>query len=493
MSSAPPRSAPPSSFWSRSSKLLSLAAGLASKELQGRVERAVSRGEEVAQQLQRARVQIEQARDIAQSLGQLKGAAMKAGQLLSMELRDLLPPEASAILQTLQDSAPAVEWTEIRAILREELGAEALAQLEIDEKPLASASIGQVHRATWSRPGEGPLQIVLKVQFRGIAETIDSDLLLLERIARLFVAVQFKQLDLSAVFAELRAVLVRETDYRLEADSAERYRVLAHRVPGLRVPEVHRALSTARVLALSFEPGLKLDAFLQTGPSAAAREKLGAQLLDLYFHEFFEWGLVQTDANFANFLFRPGGHEGHAEGALMLLDFGATRDYDAAFRERYRALLIAAFRGDFSATLSYAQDLGLIDHREGPESQQNLYDLLRGVLSVFGDAAQPVDFRDRKLVDASGAALRRYYQGLTRSAPPAQLIFLHRKLGGVYALGKALGVRLDLRPFWQRLEGGAAASPPTHRVPAPARPSAEEREGRVVGAADGAGLVAVAQ
>jgi aarF domain-containing kinase len=491
--SAPTTSAPPASFWSRSSKLLSLAAGLASKELQGRVERAISRGEEVAQQLQRARVQIEQARDIAQSLGQLKGAAMKAGQLLSMELRDLLPPEASEILQTLQDQAPAVEWGEIHAILREELGAEALAQLQIDERPLASASIGQVHRATWQRPGQGgpPLQLVLKVQFRGIAETIDSDLLLLERIARLFVAAQFKELDLSAVFEELRAVLVRETDYRIEADSLERYRAFAHQVPGLRVPEVYRALSTARVLALSFEPGLKLGGFLQTGPSEEARAQLGAQLLDLYFREFFEWGLVQTDANFANFLFRPGVPGAASE--LVLLDFGATRDYDAVFRERYRALLLAAFRSDFPATLAYAQDLGLIDPGEGPGSQRNLYELLRAVLSVFGDAAQPVDFRDRKLVDDAGAKLRKYYQGLTRAAPPAQLIFLHRKLGGVYSLGKALGVRLDLRPFWRRLEQGPAAPPASHGVLLPRQTSAEQREGGVVGPADAAGLVPVAQ
>lgn len=457
--------APPKSFFSRSARLVSLAASLAGKELQGRVARAIKGGEEVASAVQRARVQVEQARAIVESLGKLKGAAMKAGQLLSIELRDLLPPEAIQILQTLQDQAAPVSWDEIRSILEEELGREALQALTIEETPLASASIGQVHRALWTRPGHAPVELVLKVQFRGIAGTIDSDLALLERIARLFVSVQRKEIDLSAVFAELRTVLVQETDYRQEADSLERYRELAHRVRGLRVPEVFRELSTGRVLALSYERGLKLDAFLAQEPLAPARQRVAAQLLDLYFREFFEWGLVQTDANFANFLFRP------ESGELVLLDFGATRAYDDAFRARYRALLVACRAEDFPETLRQAGELGLIDPREGPESQAALFALLRTVLSVFSDAAQPVDFRDRKLADDSSARLFAFYRGLQRSAPPAQLLFLHRKLGGVYALGKALGARLDLLPFWQRLEAGAAAVVQVIEGPAKARGS----------------------
>jgi aarF domain-containing kinase len=471
--------APPASLWSRSTRLLSLAAGLAGKELQGRLERAFTQTEELAAAAQRARIQVEQARQIAQSLGQLKGAAMKAGQLLSMELRDVLPPEASEILRTLQDSAQAVEWDEIEDILLDELGPARLGQLQIERQPLASASIGQVHRATWRPEGGAPQELVLKVQFRGIARTIDADLALLEKLARLFLAAQLKEIDLSAVFAELRAVLVRETDYLQELESLEAYRALAHKVPGLRVPEAVRPLSTQRVLALSFEEGLKLDAFLARGPSAQEREAVAAKLLDLYFHEFFDWGLVQTDANFANFLFRPEQVE------LVLLDFGATRTYPEAFRERYRALLLCAWHGELEHTLAHAQELGLIDPREGEEPRQKLFALLRTVLSVFAPAQQPLDFRSKELVERSGQALRAYYKSLRHSSPPAQLLFLHRKLGGVYALGKALGARLDLRPFWQRLED---AGPP---LPPPG--SAQQAEAGVVGPGDAAGLVPVAQ
>jgi aarF domain-containing kinase len=424
--------------------LVSLAAGLAKKELQGRVSRAVERGEAVAKQVHQLRVQVEQAKEIVESLGQLKGAAMKAGQLLSMELRDVLPPEVISVLSQLQASGATVPFEEIHSILRDELGDERLAALDVIPSPLASASIGQVHRATWRSP-DGPRDVVLKVQFRGIADTIDSDLTLLERIARLFLTVQLKHFDVTAVFDELRDVLIRETDYQHEADALERYRALAHAVTGLRVPEVHRALSTKRVLALGFEAGLTLDAYMATKPSLEARNRVTAQVLDLYFREFFEWGLVQTDANFANFLFRP------EQGELVLLDFGATREYPAPFREQYRALLTSTLRGDRAGALAAAQELNLIDPQEPQAARDAMHALLETVLRVFQPAFQPVDFRDKRFVDEAGQRLRDYYAALTCSPPPAQLLFLHRKLGGVYSMGRALEARLDLVPYAQRL------------------------------------------
>jgi aarF domain-containing kinase len=421
---------------------MTLAAGLAKKELQGRVNRAVDRSSELVRQAQQLKVQVEQAREIVESLGQLKGAAMKAGQMLSTELRDVLPPEVIAMLSQLQASGPPVEFAEILSVVREDLGDEKVAQLVIEPTPLASASIGQVHRAKWTEPSSGQVhELVLKVQFRGIAETIDSDLLLLERIARLFLSVQLSHFDVTAVFAELREVLVRETDYVHEAAALTKYREKAHRVPGLRVPDVFPSLCSRRVLALSFEPGLTLDQFLATQPSFDAKHRFVVQLLDLYFREFFEWGLVQTDANFANFLFRP------QQGELVLLDFGATREYPDAFREQYRALLVKTLAGDRPGALAAAQALELIDPREPPEAVEALHALLETVLRVFKPASQPVDFQDKRLVDDAAARLKTYFRALKCSPPPAQLLFLHRKLGGVYTMGRALGAKLDLTPF----------------------------------------------
>lgn len=458
------KTAPPKSTWARSTRLVSLAAGLAGKEVASRLGRAFERGEQVAQRLQQVKVQVEQAKAIVESLGQLKGAAMKAGQLLSMELRDVLPPEVIEVLSQLQDAGQTVDFAEVRSILLEELGPERLAQLEVSPTPLASASIGQVHRARWTRPDGVVDDVVLKVQFRGIAETIDSDLVLLERLARVVLATQGKTLDLEGVFAELQQVLELETDYLHEAQQLERYRARAHEVPGLRVPAVAHPLCSRRVLALSYEHGLKLDAFLARQPPVDVRERVAHQVLDLYFREFFDWGLVQTDANFANFLFRP------EAGELVLLDFGATRAYPPEFRERYQRLLRSSLAGDRPVAFAVAVELGLIDAQETPRAREALHELLETVLRVFRPEHQPVDFSDDAFVAAAGAKLTAFFRALTVSKPPAQLIFLHRKLGGVYSLGRALRVRLDLRRYWERLEATTVPQLDTPEAEVPAVP-----------------------
>jgi aarF domain-containing kinase len=437
---------PPRSVFGRSTKLFQLAAGLAKKEIQSRVSQAIDRGEALTIQMKQLRVQVEQAKEIVESLGQLKGAAMKAGQLLSMELRDVLPPEVISILSQLQAKGTTVPFEEIDSILTEELGPVRRAQLNVSPMALASASIGQVHRAVYTAPNGSVHDIVLKIQFRGISETIDSDLALLERIARIFLTFQLRHLDVSAVFVELREVLLRETDYLLEAKSAQRYQSLAHQVKGLRVPEVFHDISTKRVLAMSYEHGLTLDAFLAMNPNAEQRNHVAHQVLDLYFREFFDWGLVQTDANFANFLFRPEQQE------IVLLDFGATREYLPEFTAHYRALLNSTLGGDKPNALVAAQALALIDAKEPEATQRALHALLETVLRVLQPDYQPVSFQDEAFVLSAGEKLKAFFQSQTCSEAPAQLLFLHRKLGGVYSMGRALNASIDLVPFAQRLK-----------------------------------------
>jgi aarF domain-containing kinase len=435
---------PPKSVWSRSTRLVSLAAGLAKQELASRMGGRPAGSVEATRQ--RVLVQVKQAKAIVQSLGQLKGAAMKAGQFLSIELRDVLPPEVIDVLSALQDSGSTVDWAEINTILQSELGPERAALLDVEHTPMASASIGQVHRAIYTPVGGVAIPVAVKIQFRGIADTIASDLALLEQVARAFLAVQLKSVDLSAVFAELRTVLEREADYEQEAESLLRYQAFAHTIPGLRVPDVYREVSTKKVLVMSFEEGLKFESYLKQVPSESAREAVCRQLLDLYFREFFDWGLVQTDANFANFLFRPD------RGEIVLLDFGATRSYPKDFRDNYAALLGHVYRGDYAATLASCEELQLIDRRESELSRRHLFQLLSVVTRVFRPEFQPVEFQDQAYVAECAAALKVFYQSLKHSPPPAQLIFLHRKLGGVYSMGRALRTRVDLVPYWERLQ-----------------------------------------
>jgi aarF domain-containing kinase len=437
---------PPKTVIGRSSRLLTLAAGLAAKEVAGRIERAVARGEELQKSIQRVRRQVEQARQIVESLGRLKGAAMKAGQMITLELRDYLPPEVLDVLRELQDGAHFVSYDEIESILKKELGPAKLARLNsISREPIASASIGQVHAAKIAGDEGAETSIVLKVQFRGISDTIDSDLALLEKIVRGLLAVSLRDIDFGEVLSEVKEVLKQETDYRREASYLERYRALAAEIPGVVVPRVYEEFSTSRVLALSHEAGVSPEDWMKTNPDRAQRDRFAGLFLDLYFREFFDWGFVQTDPNFGNFLIRADQNE------LVCLDFGATKEYPAEFRRTYRELLLACSSDDYGRTLQVAHALKLIDPRESDESKRLLYQVMREVLAMFRPENQPFDFGDRDFVDRTRATLIKMMRGLRHSPPPKDLIFLHRKLGGIYSLLKALDVRADLTPYWDRM------------------------------------------
>lgn len=395
---------------------------------------------------------IEQAEILVEGLSKLKGAAMKLGQTVSVELRDLLPPEVVDALSKLQDQGSTLSGAQIRAILAEEWGAERLAQLDgFVDRPLASASIGQVHAAGWS--GE---EIVLKVQFPGISRTIDSDIQGLGLLLKGMLAVTGRKIAIEPLLEELGSVFRQETDYRLEADFLREYgaNIAAHR--GYRVPNVIDELVTSRVLAMSRERGLKpLDWMKLRQPSAEVRNRLGQRFLDLYEIEFFQMGLVQTDPNFANFLIDDSRDRDNP--VITLLDFGAVKRYEAEFRSSYREVLRLAREGSEQELLEKVFSIGLLDRDETREGQEAMMRLLRASLSPFDPARQPFRF-----VDADYARdMRELAMELTKacrvSPPPRAILFLHRKLGGVFNLLKAMEVELDLTDYWKRIVLGPSA------------------------------------
>jgi len=202
---------PPRSAWSRCLGLAKLAARVAGEELLGRVDQVKTR--------------IEQTRLLVEELGRLKGAALKAGQFLTLELREHLPPEANLILQKLQDAVTPVLFAEIDRILRRELSPELRSRVEsLSETAIAAASIGQVHSAKLKLNNGEVADAVLKIQYDGIRESIESDLTVLRRISSVMMTLAGKKGDLEPLFREVQAVLVSETDYALEASNLESYR-----------------------------------------------------------------------------------------------------------------------------------------------------------------------------------------------------------------------------------------------------------------------------
>jgi aarF domain-containing kinase len=256
---------PPKTLMARSRELLSLAAKMGGKELGGRLSHILADNPS----LKKLNLQIEHAQALVESLAHLRGAAMKAGQMLSIEARDFLPPEVIEILNKLQDQSETLAFEKIQEILLQELGETFVAEIEnLSPVPVASASIGQVHRARFR--GQ---DVALKVQFPGIASSIGSDIFVLRKLSEGFMTLSGKSINLGPLFDELSTLLKQEVDYINEATNMEDYaRMLApHR--GYVVPRPIPELVNAHVLGMSFEEGLKPDAWIRTQPSLEAREK----------------------------------------------------------------------------------------------------------------------------------------------------------------------------------------------------------------------------
>lgn len=394
---------------------------------------------------------LEQARLITKSLANLKGAAMKAGQLMSLELDHYFPPEAIEILSQLQNAAVAHPFSEIEEIITKNLGQKKRSSLDyIDPKPLGVASIGQVHKARYK-----DREIVLKVQYPGVAESVGADVKVLKTVATSFCQLTGRKMDLQPLFNEMKTLFEQELDYQNEAHYQTLFRKHIKELQqtnscSFYVPEIIPELSNSSVLAMEFAEGLTLRQWINTRPGIEQRQTLAKAILDLYFHEFFHWGLVQTDPNWGNFLISEKG----SELLLTLLDFGATRKYERKFIQDYIKLLEFASENQSQSLKKLTLEMGWIDARESETAFTALEIMLKTSIKPFFTAQNGstlFDFSDAKHGLDSRTTAKALTRELKYSPPPYLIIFLHRKLAGVYSILKNLEVKMDLSPYWQMM------------------------------------------
>ena len=377
---------------------------------------------------------------IARALAELRGAAMKLGQLISLPGEELLPPALSETLAALRNRADPMPPDQLAAVLESELGADWRVRVrEFDFEPLAAASIGQVHAA---EAADGR-DLALKIQYPGVARSIDGDvdnLATLLRVSRLLPA----DLDLDALVPELKRELRLEVDYRREADSAERFGELVADDPRLFVPRVHRDLSTRRVLALERVWALPIEDLRGPEHPRARRDRLADALVRHVFRELFEFRFMQTDPNFANYLYEPKGER------VALLDFGATRSFAGDFTRAYGGLVAAASDGTDADVVAAGELLGFLRGDDTREAQGAFLSLAR----LF---AEPLRARRAYDFAASDLAVRlrdrslAVYQGGWLPRPPPATLFLHRKLVGSFLLCAHIGARVDCRAPYRAL------------------------------------------
>lgn len=427
--------------------MLGVAAGVVGHELKHQVVSRFTGSEKLG--MAELKTRIEQAKVMAEGFGRLKGAFMKAGQMLSIDASDLLPPEAIEILSKLQGQADPIDFEVMHAVLEQELGPERLALLsDLEETAVASASIGQVYRA---RAFGAP--VAVKVQYPGIGESIDVDIDLLEKLGQSLLTLSRRKINASGTFEELRAMLKLEADYTRERHYLERFGELLAHDTRFEVPRSVPELCTQRVLTMSWASGVPLGAWIRSDPPREQRVLFGRMALDLYCLEFFKWGVVQTDPNFGNFLIREDVRR------IVLLDFGATIEYDDIFRARYVELLRRVATGDRASIIEHGIGFELIDARESPATRDLFADMLLSAAEPFEQSVQPFNFGNADYAARSSDVVRRFVSSLAFSPPPRRLIFLHRKLGGLFQLLKRLDLQLDLYPYWQQMLAGIEVRP----------------------------------
>ncbi len=424
--------APPKTIRERTSRLLRMAGSMASQELIKRIQKT---------EIGRPLLNLPQIQLLVRELSHLKGAAMKFGQMLALEARDYFPEEVCVVLDQLQSNANFLNFETIDQILRTELGIQYKDLIDLSPSPIAAASIGQVHSARLIK-GD---RLAIKVQYPGIRDSIDSDVKVLAVILKTITLIMGKQIELSGLIQEFSEIFIQESDYIQEASYTHAYREHARSAPELVVPEVYTAYSTQKVLTLSFEEGQNFSQWILT-PEATPeiREFYGNLILDLYTREFCDWGLVQTDPNLGNFLFRP------EERKLVLLDFGATKSYDLSFRRKYSQLIMATLSKKSQKIISLGEEMGLIDPRESTETQEIFKQLLFESMNPIASAEY--DFSESEYPEKMRSISRQLVNSLKFSPPPKDLIFLHRKLSGVFYILRGLKVKLSLRHYTDKFE-----------------------------------------
>jgi predicted unusual protein kinase regulating ubiquinone biosynthesis (AarF/ABC1/UbiB family) len=380
---------------------------------------------------------------ITDELARMRGAAMKVGQLVSLDAGEVLPPELAQIMARLRAEADYMPPRQLRDVLNAAWGTGWTSRFSrFDVRPLAAASIGQVHRAQ-TRDGR---DLAIKVQYPGIRRSIDSDVTNVGALIRMSGLLP-KGMHIAPLLEEAKRQLHEEADYTREAHEMMRFRAFLAEDTAFQVPAWAQDLSTDTVLAMSFLPGSDIETVQNA--DQATRDRVATLLIDLVFRELFEFGFMQTDPNFANYRYDA------ATGQIVLLDFGAARAVPAKLSDGYRALFGAALAGDEleapalelgffakdTAAHHRAQIVGMMREAFEPLTRHEIVD--------FGDKARAQRLTSQAMAMAEDPSLTHI--------PPVETLFLQRKFGGMYLLASRLRARVDVAGLLDRYLQPAAA------------------------------------
>jgi len=423
----------------RRSAKLGTAMGAQATRYAGTKAASVARSEEAAGERLEAR-HLETARRMASVLGEMKGAAMKLGQLASFIDTEFLPPEYAELYQEelskLRSSAEPMPWKQVVKVLEEEYEGDRIDGLfeHIDEEAFAAASIGQVHRA---RMVDGR-DVAVKIQYPGVAEALEADLANAGMIVRLAKALA-PGLDAGAIAKELRERVLEELDYEYEAQNHRTFARAYRNHPFIYVPDVITRLSHRRVLVTEYVDGYSFDEVREMDQDT--RDRFGEIVFRFCFGSIYHLQHFNADAH-------PGNYILMRDGRVAFLDFGMTKRLDPEQIELEQRAVDAASRKDPEALREALADLGFVKNPSKLDAER----LMEHVMVVGGwyledREYQPSARRVMKVIESTTDPRSEYYSLMRRESVPADELMGRRMETGLLAVLAQVGATRN----WHRI------------------------------------------
>ncbi|VVC94275.1 unnamed protein product [Leptidea sinapis] len=376
---------------------------------------------------------------IVDTLCKVRGAALKLGQLLSLQDESIIPPELQRIFERVRQSADFMPTWQVEKVMLSQLGPDWRSRVQsFEEKPFAAASIGQVHLAVLHNGQE----VAVKVQYPGVAKGIDSDIDNLVGVLKVW-NVFPKGMFIDNIVEVAKKELAWEVDYVREAQCTKKFKTLLEPYPEYYVPDIIDDLCSSEVITTELIDGQPLDKLFEA--DYETRYDIAYKIMQLCLREMFVLRCMQTDPNWANFFYNTNTKQ------VILLDFGATREYSKEFMDQYIEIIKAASDGDRATILQMSKDMKFLTGYESRIMEETHVDTVMIMGEVFTkESSEGFDFGTQKTTQRIQTLVPTILSH--RLCPPPEEIYsLHRKLSGVFLLCSKLKVKINCRNMFQEI------------------------------------------
>lgn len=379
-------------------------------------------------------------KQIAQTLGEMKGAVMKVGQIAS-QVKDMLPDEVASALEVLQKESPPMPYGMIRRQLIKALGDTPESLFErFDEEPFAAASIGQVHRAL-TKDG---VECVVKIQYPGVKESCDSDLKHLKRALKLAGLVKVSPEVIDKTFEEIRRMLYEELDYVHEAENIKLFSEYYEGHPYIVMPELIESLSAETVLTLSYVPGDSLQDVKVPRYSQETINTIGYRIFETFGDQIYNLRAVHSDPHPGNFAFKP-------DGSIIIYDFGAVKRIEPPVIDKLRKLVAAALERKLDAVDQHLKDIG-VRMDNGKEFDNSIYSEWLDIFMAPFENYDAYDFGESNLHKrVMGKVKRDGMKYIGSFQPSPDTMHVDRVISGHYWTMVDLGAKVSFRPLVDKI------------------------------------------